>query len=464
MEQKIKDLIKKTLQTLNIEEVDFVVEHPADLKMGDYSTNVAMVAFAGRRNFEKAIEGDEQTVWVKYGATITNPRMMAEKIVEEINKNKIRELEKVEVAGPGFINFYLSKEFFTGTIKEILDNKDFGKNDLLKGKKVMVEYTDPNPFKPFHIGHLMSNAIGESVARLVEYSNAETVHAIYQGDVGPHVAKAIWAILKKGMPAENLSMVEKADYIGVCYSEGATMYEDDPEIKKEIDEINKKVYERSDEKINEAYDWGRKITLEAFEGVYKKLGSRFEHYFFESEMAPIGKKVVLENTPKVFTESDGAVVFKGEDHDAKLHTRVFINSQGLPTYEAKEIGLTMTKFEKVNPDLSIIITAIEQGDYMKVVQKAVSLIHPDYESRMKHITHGMLRFATGKMSSRKGNVITGESLIKDVSESILEKIKDRDFIEEEREKVSVQVGVAALKYSIIKQGTGSDVIYDFEKS
>jgi arginyl-tRNA synthetase len=179
----------------------------------------------------------------------------------------------------------------------------------------MVEYTDPNPFKPFHIGHLMSNAIGESVARLVEYSGAETVHAIYQGDVGPHVAKAIWAILKKGMPEENLFTTEKADYIGVCYSEGATAYEDDPEIKKEIDEINKKVYERSDEKINEAYDWGRKVTLEAFEGVYKKLGSKFEHYFFESEMAPIGKKVVLENTPKVFIEADLAICSRAERSD-----------------------------------------------------------------------------------------------------------------------------------------------------
>lgn len=443
IQEKIKNLIQQALKNLGIESVDFVVEHPADLKMGDYSTNVAMALSK------------------KLGQ---NPKEIAERIVGEINKNKTSEIEKVEVAGAGFINFYLSKEFFVKSIKEILETKDFGKNDLLKGKKVMVEYTDPNPFKPFHIGHLMSNAIGESVARLVEYSGAETVHAIYQGDVGPHVAKAIWAILKKGMPEENLFTTEKADYIGVCYSEGATAYEDDPEIKKEIDEINKKVYERSDEKINEAYDWGRKVTLEAFEGVYKKLGSKFEHYFFESEMAPIGKKVVLENTPKVFTESDGAIVFKGEDHDAKLHTRVFINSQGLPTYEAKEIGLTMTKFEKVNPDISIVITAIEQGDYMRVVQKAISLIHPDYEARMKHVTHGMLRFATGKMSSRKGNVITGESLIKDVSASILEKIKDRDFTEEEREKVSIQVGVAALKYSILKQGAGSDVIYDFEKS
>ncbi len=443
IQYKIKSLIQEALKNLGIEAENILLEHPGDLSMGDYSTNIAMALAKAQKS---------------------NPKELAEKIVQEMSKAVFDIIEKIE-AKNGFINFYLSKDFFTNSIKEITENKDFGKNKLLEGKKVMVEYTDPNPFKPFHIGHLMSNAIGESIARLVEFSGAKTVCAIYQGDVGPHVAKAIWAILKNGKPSENLSVAEKADYIGACYSEGATAYEDNADIKKEIDEINKKIYEKSDEKINEAYKWGRDITLEAFENVYKKLGSKFEHYFFESEMAPIGMNIVREYLGKVFEESDGAVVFKGEKYDPKLHTRVFINSHDLPTYEAKEIGLTMTKFEKVKDlDLSIVITAIEQGDYMRVVQKAISLIHPVYESKMKHVTHGMLRFATGKMSSRKGNVITGESLIRDVSHAILEKIKDRDFTEAEREEVASAVGVSALKYSILKQSAGSDVIYDFEKS
>jgi arginyl-tRNA synthetase len=310
----------------------------------------------------------------------------------------------------------------------------------------------------------MSNAIGESISRLVEYSGAETIRANYQGDVGLHVAKAIYGILKKGMPDENKSINEKAEYIGECYSFASNLYEEDEEIKKEINKINKQVYEKSDEKINELYLWGRIITLEAFETVYAILGTKFKHYFFESDMAERGKEIVKKNLGTVFEESNGAIVFHGEKYDEKLHTRVFINSEGLPTYETKEIGLTVTKFEKENPDTSIVITAIEQGEYMKVVSKAISLIHPEYESRMRHITHGMLRFATGKMSSRKGNIITGESLMYDVSNSILEKIKDRDFTETEKDKVSKMVGVGALKYSILKQSIGGDIIYDFEKS
>lgn len=447
MEEKIKNLINEALKNLGIENGDFVVEHPADLSMGDYSTNVAMAL------------AKEQKV---------NPKDLAEKIVSELlllNKGEAGRgsIEKVESKN-GFINFYLSREFFTESIGEILKDEKFGQNKILKGKKVMVEYGQPNPFKPFHIGHLMNITIGESIARLVEFSGANVVHANYQGDIGLHIGKSIYGLLQKGKPDNSLSVEAQAEYIGTCYSFASNLYKEDESIKNEIDEINKKVYERSDENINELYDWGRKLTLEAFELIYKKLGTKFEYYFFESEMAPIGMKIVKDNMGKVFSESDGAIVFKADEHDPKLHTRVFINSKGLPTYETKEIGLTVTKFEKENPDLSLIITAIEQGEYMKVVQRAVSLIHPEYESRMKHFTYGMMRFASGKMSSRLGNIVTGESLIKDIESSVLEKIQDRDLMIEEKRKISAQVGVGALKYSILRQATGGDIIYDYEKS
>mgnify|MGYP001589891937 FL=1 len=417
--------------------------------MGDYATNIAMV-------LSKSLK--------------QNPREIAEKIVKEINLTTSPsllgegEIQKVEIAGAGFINFYLSKEFFANSIKEILEDENFGKNNLLEGKKVMVEYTQPNPFKPFHIGHLMSNSIGESISRLVEYSGAKIIRANYQGDIGLHVAKAIYGLLEKGKPDISLSVEVQAEYIGSCYSFASKLYEEDEKIKIEIDKINKKIYEKNDEEINVLYKWGREVTLEAFETIYKKLGTKFDYYFFESVMAPIGMQIIKENIPEIFEESNGAIVFYAESHDIKLHTRVFITSEDLPTYEAKEIGLTITKFQKEDLDISIVTTAIEQGEYMKVVQKAISLIHPEYESKMKHITHGMIRFAEGKMSSRKGNVITGESLIKDVENAIFEKIKDRDFTEIEKKKVAIDVGVSALKYSILKQAIGGDTIYDFEKS
>ncbi len=449
MKEQIEKLIQEALKNLGIPEGNFSVEHPADLKMGDYSTNVAMVC-------AKEIK--------------TNPKELAEKIVEvllTLTKGEAGRgsIQGIQVAGPGFINFYLSREFFTESIKDILNKgENWGKNNLSEGKKIMVEYTDPNPFKPFHIGHLMTNAIGESVARIVSFSGAKTVHANYQGDVGPHVAKAIYGIQKRGLPDSSISISLQAQYIGECYSKGSNLYDTDENAKKEIEIINKKVYDKSDGEINKIYDWGRRVTLDAFEEIYKILGTKFEYYFFESEMAPIGEKIVRANTGETFSESDGAVVFHGENFDKKLHTRVFINSQGLPTYETKEIGLTMTKFEKENPDTSIVVTATEQAEYFKVVQKALSLLHPDLESRMKHIAHGMMRFANGKMSSRMGNVVTGESLLRDSMDVVREKVETREFTDEEKENISKIVGVSALKYSILKSSLGSDIIYDFEKS
>jgi len=158
MENEIKKLIKDALENLNIEVSDIVLEHPEDLKNGDYSTNVALA-------IAKGVE--------------RNPKELAEKIVAELVRlNVDKNIEKVEIAGVGFINFYLSREFFSKSVEEILNQAaDFGKNKILKGKKFMVEYTQPNPFKPFHIGHLMSNAIGESISRIVEFSGAETMRA-----------------------------------------------------------------------------------------------------------------------------------------------------------------------------------------------------------------------------------------------------------------------------------------------
>jgi arginyl-tRNA synthetase len=481
MENEIKKLIKDALENLKIEVGNIVLEHPEDLKNGDYSTNVAMKIYGP---ISKVTNNDKFGTWTVHSPNQKgNPKELAEKLVTEINRlNVDKNIEKVEVAGSGFINFHLSRKFFSQKVEEILNQAaDFGKNKILDGQKIMVEYTQPNPFKPFHIGHLMSNAIGESISRIVEFSGAETMRANYQGDVGLHVAKAIYGLLKdESLQSKAGDHNLQASNIGKAYVIGANAYETDENAKpssaqgfggakKEIDEINKKIYERSDDKkdsqINEIYDWGFRVTMEAFEDLYKMLGTKFDFYFLESAMMDIGREIVNANKGKIFEESDGAVVFKAEKYDPKLHTRVFITSQGLPTYETKELGLTEEKF-KTYPemDLSIVVTASEQMDYMKVVAKAISLLHPEFENKMKHITHGMMRLTTGKMGSRKGNVITGESLINDSREAVYQKMKDREFQEEEKDKIVSDVAVSAIKYSVLKQGIGGDIIYDFEKS
>lgn len=447
MQEKIKNLIKDALENLDIKVSIINVEHPEDFKNGDYSTNVAMAV-------AKVVK--------------TNPKELSEKIVKEILRlNLDKNIEKVEVAGAGFINFHLSRHFFSQSIEEVLNQGgDVGKNETLSGKKIMVEYTDPNPFKPFHIGHLMTNAIGESIARILAHSGAMVSRANYQGDIGLHVAKAIYGLLQdENLQDKSGSHNEQSINIGKAYAKGATEYESNESAKNKIDEINRKLYTKEDDKINKIYEWGFEVTMNSFEDLYKTLGTKFDFYFLESQMAPIGKKVVEDNLGKVFYESDGAIVFKGEDFNSKLHTRVFITKTGLPTYETKELGLTQEKFKtKPDMDLSIVITANEQADYMKVVAKAISLIHSEYEKKMLHITHGMMRLLGGKMSSRKGNTITGESLVHDTIGLIAEKMKNRDWDETEKNKVAEVVGVGAIKYSILRSASGSDIVYNIDES
>ena len=437
----LQKAIQTALKGIGVENSEVSLEHPAELSHGDYSTNIAMASAKLAKQ---------------------KPRDIAERIVAELQKNLPAGVEKIEVAGAGFINFHLKKEFFADAVKDI--DADFGKNENLSGKKIMVEYTDPNPFKEFHIGHLMSNAIGESVARVFEYNGANVLRACWQGDVGLHVAKAVFAMHKQiqdvGFKIQEMGTKEW----GKAYAAGSEAYETDEQAKKEINELNKKIFERSDKAVNELYDQGREVSLAHFEEIYKMLGTKFVHYFFEGKEGILGKPIVEENLGKgIFEKSDGAIVFKGEPYG--LHTRVFINSLGLPTYEAKELGLNKRKFE-LEPDLykSVIITGNEINEYFKVLLKVMSLILPKVAEKTVHLPHGMLRMTTGKMSSRKGNVITGERLIGQVKELVMEKIKDREMSETEKETLAEIVAIGAIKYSILRQGIGGDIIFDFEKS
>jgi len=394
-----------------------------------------------------------------------SPFDVAKDIANKLSKNK--EFEKVEAAAPGFVNFWLKSELFQKELAQILKNKDkYGQNKNLKGQKILVDYTDPNPFKEFHIGHLMSNAIGESLCRIFEWNGAKVVRVCYQGDVGLHVAKTIWGIFQDldNFPKDSDKLSEKIAFLGKSYVLGSQKYENDKCAAEEIKDINKKVFEGSDKDINALYKKGKKWSLEHFDEVYARLGTKFNHFVLESSVISDGEKIVREFLKKgVFEESNGAVIFPGDKHG--LHTRVFINSQGLPTYETKDIGLAKKKMglEK-GLTSSLIVTANEQNDYFKVVFKALEFIFPEYAAISKHIGHGMLRFASGKMSSRAGNVITAESLIEEVEKLVEQKIAEQKLSEKEKKEIKDVVSVGAIKYSILRQAIGGDIIFDFDKS
>jgi len=428
-----------------IGDITVLVEKPNDVTHGNYASSIALV-------LAKRLQ--------------QNPVEVAKNITDHLPKNSL--IEKVQVAPPGFINFYLSRNYFTENLKTILKEKEnFGSNTSLKKKKVIIEYTDPNPFKAFHIGHLMSNSIGESLSRIFEVNGATVRRANYQGDVGLHVAKAVWGLYETNQvtPIQNLDIA----MLGQAYVRGVEAFEKNEGEKKGILEINKIIYkEKPDEPENQWvkdwYDNGRKISLDYFETIYKKLGTRFDYFFFESQIASKARKIVEDGLKKnVFETGDrGAIVFKGEKYG--LHTRVFINAEGLPTYEAKELALAKEKYKKFEYDQSVVVTANEITEYFKVLLAAMAQIFPELAKKTTHVGHGMMRLPEGKMSSRTGNVVTFESLLSQVETVVLEKIVDRGFNEAEKKEVTEKVAIAALKYSILKQSIGGDIVYDMNKS
>jgi arginyl-tRNA synthetase len=474
----IREQIEQILAKIVPEGTPIEISIPEKDIFGHYATNVAM-------RMAKGLATDDSRQ-----ATKKNPMQVAEEFKVATEKLAPKGFfEKVEVAPPGFINFWLTKETIQKEFEEISGRDDYGSLALLKGKKIIVEYTDPNPFKQFHIGHLMTNMIGEAIARLYEAVGAEVIRVTWQGDIGMHVAMAVWGMGNefsisppKADPTQedNLSagggpreagqftndktqLSEKVEFLGACYAKGSAAYKSGDEIiKKEIEAINKKIYERTDSEVNRLYDMGRAWSLDYFETMYARLGSKFVRYFFESEEGPKGMALVKAHS-EVFTESQGAVIFKGEDYG--LHTRVFINAHGLPTYEAKELGLNQEKFKLYNPDLSIIVTGNEINDYFKVLLKAMELTMPEVAEKTKHIGHGMLRLPSGKMSSRTGKVVVAEALISEVRRAVEEKIKEHaELGDAEKEEITEGVALSAIRYSILKQGIGRDIVFDMETS
>lgn len=446
IKKELEKLVQNALESLGVENPEVAIDYPLHSDFGDYSTNVAL-------RYAKQLK--------------KNPLELASDISAQIPKNKL--ISKVDVVKPGFINFYVGLE-------EILSNLNKQKEfvgEELKDKNVMIEYTDPNPFKEFHIGHLFSNTVGETLSRLIESQGAKVVRACYQGDVGMHVAKSIWG-MQELMNQDNLTLdtleqmelKDRINFIGKAYAYGATKYEEDEKAKQEITNLNKKIYEK-DTSVLDFYTKGRLWSLEYFETIYKKLGTHFDRYYFESEVGEKGVNFVKENLDKgIFSESDGAVVFKGEDYG--LHTRVFINSLGLPTYEAKDLGLAPTKYDDFKYDLSIIITGNEVNQYFKVVLKALELINPDLSKKTKHLSHGMVRLPEGKMSSRTGKVITGEWLINEATKRVTEIITNNNSLaHEKKESVSViaeKVAIAAIKYALLKSSIGKDIEFNFDET
>lgn len=433
----LKVNIEKALANLGISDASFVLEHPTDLSHGDYATNVALSSakLVGKK-----------------------PIDLAQNIVNELKAIHISEIESLEIAGPGFINIKLAPEFFVQALSEILAAKDnFGNLDINTGKNILVEHSSPNLFKPFHIGHMMNNAIGESLVRLMRASGADVTTLSFPSDISLGVAKAIFIILETYGPEFQPTDIA---VLGDAYVQGTKRYDEDERVHVRIKEIADNLYRCIPSPELTVYNTCKKFNIDYFENIVGKLGSHFDSYIYESETGVIGKKIVLENTPNIFTESEGAIVYIPDESKKNLNTSVFINSQGNPTYDAKDLGLLDLKFERYSPDASLFITDHEQVSHFNIVLDAAEHINKDWKEKSIHIHHGRMSFKGQKMSSRLGGVPLASDMISVVSEEVAERAKDRELDQATKDAIAI----GAIKFAILKAKPGMNINFDPETS
>ncbi len=397
---------------------------------GDYTTNVAM-----------QLAGQLQKP----------PRQIAEEIMGVL---KTRGDFEISIAGPGFLNIRLSDaEIFAAAMQSTVLPKP------LEDKIVVAEYSDPNAFKVLHGGHLYTSLVGDAIANIVATAGA-TVHRVnFGGDVGLHVAKTMWAIIEElgGEFPQKLTDIpndQKLDWVSERYVIGNTAYEEDEVAKAKITEYNKRVYaihseNDKDSPFAQIYWLCRQWSYDGFDALYERLGMHpFEKYYPESSVFDIGLQTVKQHIGSVYEESDGAIVFRGEPYG--LFTQVFINSEGLPTYAGKDVGLIQAKYKDYAFDISFMITDISQKDHIAVVLKSIEQFESELAQKTVHYTHGRIKLAGGeKMSSRKGNILRADDIIN----ASFEASRGANGTDDPA------IVLGAIRYSFLRSRIGGDIVY-----
>lgn len=398
-------------------------------QFGDFATNVAL-QLAGKLG--------------------RNPREIAEELAEKLRASG--EFSEVTVAGPGFINIRL-----TDTILFNLASLSSQLSALSSGLTVVIETNNPNPFKAMHIGHAFNAILGDTIANLLEASGARTYRVSYHGDVGAHVGKSMYALLKYvGDQPERLLEVPEAErnsFMSRMYAEGAKAYKEDETAKTKIDELARQSFTREDSVYAAVYETVFNWSFEQIDRNVARLGNKpTVQRFLESDADHRGVKIVRDNVPKVFQESDGALIFKGSEHGT--FDNVFVNRNGQGLYAARDLGLMQLKNEQYHPNKSYIVTAEEQKDYFKGVIAAAGLAMPELKDVTVNISTGTVKLTTGKMSSRDGDVVEIDWLFDQVAEAIRARGGE----------ATDDVVAGALRYAFLKVRIGGDVIFDINES
>jgi arginyl-tRNA synthetase len=376
-------------------------------------------------------------------------------IANEMSKKlKIKFVEKIETVGP-YVNFYVDwGEFGQELFKSV--NERYGSS---KDKEtVVMDVFQPNPFKPFHIGHIRNAVLGESIRRILEFCGKKTIAVSYMGDVGTHVAKWLWYFnnfYKGDIPKENVSK-----WAGEIYAEATRMVADNLEYEEKVKEVNKKLDKR-DTEIMKTWKKIRDLCLKDFWKIKEELGVHLDDSFYESEVEGPGRKIVqqLVEEGKAKT-SEGAIVVDLEKYGLGIF--LLLKSDGTALYATKDLGLNELKRKKYKFDKSLFIVATEQELYFKQLFKAMEIFKiPGWEKNV-HVSFGLVTLKEGKMSSRFGTVILYEDLRDEMINKVSELLKDAEM--KNKEEIIRKVASAATKFPMLNIDSKKTIKFDWEQA
>lgn len=387
-----------------------------------------------------------------------NPKENAEKLAKQIKPAGL--IREVKAAGP-FLNFFADrKKLAKQVIAEILkEGAAYGKG-AKKKEKVMVEYSQPNTHKAFHVGHIRGTALGFALSNILQHYGYDVVKANYQGDTGAHVAKCLWCMQKfhKGEePKDN-----KGKWLASIYAEANQKIAENPEFEDEYKQTFHKLFFDKDPALVKLWKATRQWSLDEFEKIYKELGVSFDVNFFESEVEEEGVAFAKELERKGIAHKDaGALIM---DLGEPLGVFLVLRSDGTALYSTKDIILAKRKFEEFKIDTSIYITAAEQKLYFAQLFEALKRMGFKQAEKCVHIPFGLVVLPEGKMKSREGRIVFYEDLAAEAKRRVLKEIEAKNPELKDKDGVAQAVGIGALKYWMLHTSNNKDIVFEWERA
>lgn len=403
--------------------------------------------------------GDFQTNFAMMNSKIIgkNPRVIAQEVLDNLEENNV--IEKLEIAGPGFINIFLKSEYLGELLKKSR-TEEYDFSFLNREGDVIIDYSSPNIAKRMHIGHLRSTIIGDSIRRIYKYLGYHIVADNHIGDWGTQFGKLIigyrrW--LNKEAYKEN--PIEELERV---YVEFSKLSETEPELEEEA-RLELKKLQDGDAENFALWKEFIKVSLDEYDKLYKRLGVHFDTYYGESFYHPIMQGVVEELVEKnLAVEDDGAkVVFFPEEDN--LFPCIVQKKDGAFLYSTSDIATIKFRRETYNINKLIYLTDERQQDHFKQFFRITDMLGWNVEKH--HIWFGIMRFADGVFSTRKGNVIRLEQLLDEGKKRAYEIVQEKNpsLSEEEKDKIAEVVGVGAIKYADLSQNRQSPIIFEWDK-